>query len=164
MDIKLPEILFNFIYATVYFTGRISYAREEKIGKRVWVLHRSFVHTDRTLTLSCFSWKLNLFYISMEKKKSSNIWSTGMKNYLHALFSDCNHYFEGTLEQSTLNVLKKNEVSLFTHFHDTGFLSLRFIALLTPCFLPSDHPESPQQGATDDSPRIRHPAVTHPAS
>lgn len=34
-----------------------------------------------------------------------------MKNNLHALFSDCNHYFEGTLEQSTLNVLRKNEIT-----------------------------------------------------
>lgn len=87
-----------------------------------------------------------------------------MKNHLHALFSDCKHYFEGTLEQSTLNVLRKNEVRLFTHYHDTGFLSLMFIASLTPCIPSSDLPESPQQGATDDSPRILHPAVTHPAS
>lgn len=87
-----------------------------------------------------------------------------MKNHLHALFSDCKHYFEGTLEQSTLNVLRKNEVRLFTHYHDTGFLSLMFIASLTPCIPSSDLPESPQQGATDDPPRILHPAVTHPAS
>lgn len=68
-----------------------------------------------------------------------------MINHSHALFSDCKHYFEGTLEQSTLNVLRKNEVRLFTHYHDTGFLSLMFIASLTPCIHPQISPSLPNR-------------------
>lgn len=97
----------------------------------MWVLHRSF-------SLICVKTKIFLYRCV----KNSNIWY--MINHSHALFSDCKHYFEGTLEQSTLNVLRKNEVRLFTHYHDTGwFLSLMFIALLTPWIPPRSPRVSP---------------------